>query len=130
MYWEWTSKMGDIMKAGMVLGIIGGVIGLIIGAFGFGAASIGNSLSDATSAGVSFSLYKYGSILAPLACLAGAGLATTKPPVGAILMAASAVAMVLIFGFHMFSLVSVILAGLGAALVFIDIQKAQQQPDG
>lgn len=113
------------MKAGMVLGIIGGVIGLIIGAFGYGVASIGNSLADAANSSDNFSLYKYGSILAPLACLAGAGLATTKPQIGAILMAVSAVAMVLISGFHMFSLVSVILAGLGAALVFIDLQKQQ-----
>ena len=100
--------------AALILGILGGLVSLSYGLLGFGLGSIvqgGGGL-------------KFVSIAVPIAALVGAGLSLSKPMVAAILMGASAVVFVLVIGFNVFSLVPVLLLGLGALFAFLGAQEA------
>ena len=114
------------MKIGAgILGILGGLIALMVGSVGYGLSSAGNSINQMSGGGAIFSLYKYAALLAPLIGLLGGGLAFGKPKIGAILMGVSAVVILLIFGFHMMSLIPVCLLGIGAVLAYMDESGAQ-----
>ena len=107
------------MKVGsLVLGIIGGLIALIFGLFGYGIGS----LADVGEAGAGATL-KILSLGLPIAALIGAGIVITKPIIGAALMGLAAVGLVLILGFNFFSLLPVVLLGLGALLGFLGSQQ-------
>lgn len=103
------------MKVGaMVLGIIGGLISLVYGLVGFGLGSLAN----VGGAGAGSSL-KILSIGLPIAALIGAGMVMAKPVIGAALMGIAAIGFVLVLGFNFFSLIPVVLLGLGALLGFL-----------
>jgi len=107
------------MKTGaLVLGIVGGLIALIYGLVGYGIGSLGSS-AGAEGAG----LVKLLSIGLPVAALIGAGMVKAKPVIGAVLMAIAAIGFVLILGFNFFSLIPVVLLGLGALLGFLGSQE-------
>ena len=107
------------MKTGaLVLGIIGGLIALIYGLIGYGLGSLG-SVAGAEGAG----LVKFISIGLPVAALIGAGMVKAKPIIGAPLMAIAAIGFVLILGFNFFSLIPVVLLGLGALLGFLGLRE-------
>lgn len=121
-----NGNRGNQMKmTGMILGIIGGILGLIVGFVGFGAASVGNALASAAGTNDSFVIYQVFGIAAPIASLVGGGLSTSKPQIGMILMAASAVIMALVFGIGMFTIFPIALSGVGALLVFLDGNQAK-----
>lgn len=108
------------MKTGaLVLGIIGGLIALIYGLVGYGLGSLGSAVGAEGSG-----LVKLVSIALPIAALIGAGMVKTKPVIGATLMAIGAIGFVLILGFNFFSLIPVVLLGLGALLGFLGMQEA------
>ena len=118
---------------GMVLGIIGGVIALLVGAFGYGLSSMGASVSAAVGyqEGSSImALYQFASLGLPIAALVGSGVAGRAPVVGGAIMGLSAVGMVFVFGFGFFSLVPVVLLGVGALLVFLDLGNASESAAG
>lgn len=107
------------MKTGaLVLGIIGGLVSLIYGLLGYGMGSI----FDAGQAGAGTGA-KLLSIGLPVAALVGAGMVKAKPVIGAALMAIAAIGFVLILGFNFFSLIPVVLLGLGALLGFLGLQE-------
>jgi len=100
------------MKTGaLVLGIIGGLVALLYGLLGYG---LGSLVGGAEGAGL-----KLLSIALPVAALIGAGIVTAKPVIGAALMAIGAIGFVLILGFNFFTLIPVVLLGLGALLGFL-----------
>jgi len=111
------------MKTGaLVLGIIGGLVALLYGLLGYGLASLAGGAEGA-------GLLKLLSIALPIAALIGAGMVKAKPVIGAALMAIGAIGFVLILGFNFFSLIPVVLLGLGALLGFLGSQEdAKKSP--
>lgn len=111
------------MKTGaLVLGIIGGLIALIYGLVGYGIGSLGSAVGVEGSG-----MVKLVSIALPIAALIGAGMVKAKPLIGAALMAIGAIGFVLILGFNFFSLIPVVLLGLGALLGFLGMQEDAKQ---
>lgn len=111
------------MKTGaLILGIIGGLIALLYGLVGYGIGSLG-SATGTEGSGVVMLV----SIALPLAALIGAGMVKAKPAIGAALMAIGAIGFVLILGFNFFSLIPVVLLGLGALLGFLGMQENAKQ---
>lgn len=106
------------MKVGaLVLGILGGLVSLLYGLLGYGLGSLAGS-----------SGLKVLSLGLPVAALAGAGMVMAKPVIGAALMGIAALGLVLILGFNFFSLIPVILLGLGALLGFLGASEAGEKP--
>ena len=89
---------------------------------GYGLGSLG-SAAGAEGAG----LVKLLSIALPVGALIGAGMVKAKPGIGAALMAIGAIGFVLILGFNFFSLIPVVLLGLGALLGFLGMQEDAKQ---
>jgi hypothetical protein len=111
------------MKTGaLVLGIIGGLVALIYGLVGYGLGSLADAGQAGAGAGV-----KLLSIGLPVAGLVGAGMVKAKPVIGAALMAIAAIGFLLILGFNFFSLIPVVLLGLGALLGFLGMQEDAKQ---
>ncbi|WP_028492517.1 hypothetical protein [Thioalkalivibrio sp. ALE19] len=111
------------MKTGaLVLGIIGGLIALIYGLVGYGIGSLGSAAGAEGSGMVTLV-----SIALLIAALIGAGMVKAKPVIGAALMAIGAIGFVLILGFNFFSLIPVVLLGLGALLGFLGMQEDARQ---
>ena len=115
--------------AGMVLGIIGGVIALLVGAFGYGFSAMGASVTSSVGhheLSALMALYQFASLALPVAALVGSGIAVRMPALGSGVMAVSAVGIVAVFGFGFFSLVPVVLLGVGALLVYLDQGKSSE----
>lgn len=107
------------MKTGaLVLGIIGGLIALLYGTFGYGVGSFLSS-AGAQEGGI----MKLLSVGLPIAALVGAGMVKARPAAGALLMGGSAIALIAILGFNFFSLIPVVLLGLGALLGIMGAQE-------
>lgn len=66
---------------------------------------------------------KFLSIALPVGALIGAGIVKAKPLIGAALMAVAAIGFVMILGFNFFSMIPVVLLGLGALLGFLGMQE-------
>ena len=90
------------------LGILGGLVALSYGVLGYGLGSIGGSPG-----------LQIVSIIIPLMGLAGGGIVASKAFIGAGLMAAAAIGVLLVLGFNFFTLIPVILLGIAAALGFL-----------
>lgn len=103
--------------AALILGLIGGLILLLYGLVGYGLATLG-SLGD----------YQILSVVIPLACLAGAGIAMVNAPLGGAMLAASAAGTVWILGFNIVTVFPVALAGLGAAMAFWSVKSDPPPP--
>lgn len=119
-------------KTGMILGIIGGVIALLVGAVGYGMSSLGGSLSSSIEYQEGASLmafYQLASLGLPVAALVGSGLVTRYPEVGAGVMGVSALGMVFVFGFGFFSMIPVVLLGVGAVLVVMEMNNTKPETD-
>jgi len=113
------------MKTGaLVLGIIGGLVALLYGLIGYGLGSLAEGAGGVEGAG----LLKLLSIALPVAALSGAGMVKAKPIIGAVLMAIAAIGFVLILGFNFFSLIPVVLLGLGALFGFLGSQEDAKKP--
>jgi hypothetical protein len=110
------------MKVGaLVLGIIGGLVALLYGVVGYGLGSV----ADAVDAG-SGAWLKLLSVGLPIAALVGAGIVMAQPAIGATLMAVSALGFIWLMGFGFFSMIPVILLGLGALLGFLSLQEVSK----
>jgi hypothetical protein len=95
--------------ASFIFGILGGLISLLYGLFGYGLGSF-----------IEMGDLKFISLALPIAALAGAGIVLAKPIICAILMALATIGLLLILGFNFFSLIPVVLLGLGSFLGFLD----------
>jgi hypothetical protein len=108
------------MRTGaLVLGILGGLAALFFGTIGYGVGSFFNA-AGATNEGGTLQLF---SVALPVVALIGAGIVKAKPMVGAALMGGSAIGIVLIMGFNFFSLVPLVLLGIGSLLGFLGSQE-------
>lgn len=115
------------MKIGMILGIIGGVIALLIGAVGYSAASTAGSWSSAvgySEGASSMQFYSIMSIVLPIVGIVGGGIVGKNAMAGAVLMALSAAGILWVFGVGVLSLIPAALLGIGAVLVFMDLNNA------
>jgi len=111
------------MKVGaLVLGIIGGLVALLYGLLGYGLGSMANAGQAGAGAGL-----KMLSLGLPIAALIGAGIVMAKPVIGAALMSIAVVGLVLILGFNFFSLIPLVLLGLGALLGFLGRQEGAKK---
>jgi hypothetical protein len=113
-----------LLIASMVLGFIGGALGLLIALFGYiiigGAGAISGQGSQAA-------LIQLVIIASPIASIVGAAIVRSSPTAGAVLMGVSVVSLLLFFGFNSFSIVPVLLNGLGAALAVLAMVQANSK---
>ena len=92
------------MKTGaLVLGIIGGLVALFLGMVGYGISGLAD-VTDGTGG-----IFRFWRIVLQVTALIGGGILKAKPIIGSALMAVAAVGIVLVLGFHFFSLVPVVL---------------------
>lgn len=112
------------MKVGaLVLGIIGGLIALAYGAIGFALGGIGHWATSFVDPGdPTYQIMQFLSVVLPIVALIGAGLVMAQPVLGASLMGVAAIAFVIIVGFTFFSMIPVILLGIGALLGYLESQ--------
>jgi hypothetical protein len=103
------------MKTGaVVLGVVGGAIALVIGVISFFIGDLGESL------GISGSVMRQVLSLAfPIAALLGGGIAGKSGLIGGLLMAASAVGILLVLQIGVISLITAIPIGLGGILALV-----------
>lgn len=98
------------MRVGaMVLGILGGIAGLMIGLFGYALGAL--AAAGGSGAGAMLQIV---SVAIPVASIVGGSMTKAKPLVAGALMGASAIGMVLVFDFNVFTAVPVALSGIGA----------------
>lgn len=103
------------MKTGSaVLGILGGAIALVIGVLSYFLGDLGQQL------GIEGSVARQIISLAlPVAALIGGGIAPQNGMLGGLLMAGSAVGILIVLEIGVFSLITAIPIGIGALLAFI-----------
>jgi len=109
---------GEMRVGAMVVGIIGGLVALLYGVFGYavgGVFDVGEAEAGAPARTLSIAL--------PVVALVGAGVVMAKPLLGAILMAAAAAAIALNFDIGMFTLIPLVLLGVGALLGFLGMSE-------
>ena len=112
------------MKAGaFIIGIIGGLLALIYGLIGYGLGSLAEIGGE--GAGIFLKILSLG---LPIAALIGAGMVKAKPTIGSALMGLTAVSLIIILGFNFFSLIPVVLLGVGAFLGFLGSQQDMKTP--
>ena len=107
----------------LILGILGGLIALGYGQIGYGLGSLAGLLGQGEVEG----FLKVLSVGLPVVALAGAGIVMARPAIGAILMAIAAVGFILSLGFNFFTLIPVVLLGLGAMLGYLDSMQVAGQ---
>ncbi len=114
-------------NAAMVLGIVGGIVGMLVGFFGYGFAELWSWLFGAieqVEAETGFqadlerppedpTVTRLISLFSPILAIAGGAMTTTQAGAGAILMLASAAGMFWGFGFGVFTMFPIAMAGLG-----------------
>ncbi len=103
------------MKTGAaILGIIGGAIALIIGVLSFFLGDLGQQLGIEGAV-----LRQILSLALPIAALVGGGISPRNGVVGGVLMAVSAIGILIVLEIGVISLITAIPIGLGAVLAFI-----------
>ena len=115
-----------LLTASMVLGIFGGGIGLFLALFGSAVVGAAGAVSGRETGAAFLQLFL---IASPVASIVGAAIVRSKPPAGAILMGVSIVPLLLFFGFNFFTMLPVLLSGLGAALTFLAIGQAKSKSE-
>lgn len=112
-------------NAGLVLGIIAGSLGMIVGFFGYGYVELVNWLGevpDVAEQVANPARVRTFSLLAPVLCIAGAAMTRSYAQVGGVLMLASSAAMYWVFGFGVFTMFPIAMAGLGGVLAVAAIK--------
>lgn len=114
-------KNGVLLLCSMVLGILGGVIGLSDGLSDYALVGVLGAVfgHDASAEFRQFVL-----IASPISSIVGGAIVRNNPGVGGVLMAASAAALLLLFGLSNFPMLPVLLSGFGAAAALLSIMDA------
>jgi len=114
-------------NAALVLGIIAGVTGMIVGFFSYGYTEfidwwgeVPNTLEQVDNVGRIQAV----SLLAPILSIAGGAMARSQALIGGGLLIASGVGMYWGFGFNVFTMFPIAMAGLAGVLAV-----AARQPD-
>ncbi|MBE0553895.1 MAG: hypothetical protein IH625_09410 [Rhodobacteraceae bacterium] len=114
-------------NAALVLGIIGGIWAMFVGFFGFGYAEFVENNGEVGDLLTQFDhplAIKISSFLAPVLAIAGAAMARSVNKAAGILMLAASAAILLAFGFNVFTMFPIAMCGLGGILAL-----AAKQPD-
>lgn len=114
-------------NAALVLGIIGGIWAMVVGFFGFGYTTFMEETGDTGDFFTQVDhplVIKAASFLSPILAIAGAAMARSQNMAAGVLLLASSAAMLLAFGFNVFTMFPIAMCGLGGALAL-----AARQPD-
>ncbi|MDJ0631236.1 MAG: hypothetical protein QNJ44_23480 [Rhodobacter sp.] len=114
-------------NAALTLGVIGGIIGMIVGFFSYGYVEFIDwfgEIEDIAGQVDNPALIKAASLLAPLLAIAGGAMARSRAVIGGVCMLLSAGGMYYAFGFGVFTMFPIAMAGLGGVLAL-----AARQPD-
>lgn len=114
-------------NAALTLGVIAGIIGLIVGFFSYGYTvfidtfgEVGDLARQVDNVG----LVRAAALVAPILAIAGGSMARSQNIAGGILMLGSAAGMLWAFGFGVFTMFPIAMAGLGGLLALL-----ARQPD-
>jgi hypothetical protein len=98
-----------------------GLFAMLVGLFGYGMGGIASATGKGGGA-----LFQIVSIAIPIAALVGAGVSLTSPVPAGVLLLASAVGIVAVFGFNFFTAIPCVLTALAGVLALS--AAAQQKP--
>lgn len=111
-------------NAGLILGIIAGMVGMIVGFFASGYLMFVDWVSSEVDPQQTFfllpdnpDLWRAAGLIAPVLAIAGGAMAHSQRYLGSALMLVSAVGMAVAFGFGIFTMFPIAMAGLGGLLV-------------
>ena len=111
-------------NAGLILGIIAGMVGMIVGFFASGYLMFVDWVSSEVDPQQTFFLlpdnpylWRAAGLIAPVLAIAGGAMAHSQRYLGSALMLVSAVGMAAAFGFGIFTMFPIAMAGLGGLLV-------------
>jgi hypothetical protein len=114
-------------NAALTLGLIGGVLAMIVGFFGYGYTEFidrNGEFADIASQVQHPMVIRIASFLAPIMAIAGAAMARSQNIPAGVLMLASALGILVAFGFGVFTMFPIAMCGLGGVLALL-----ARQPD-
>ena len=109
-------------NAALTLGLIGGIIGMIVGFFSYGYVEFIDWFGEVRDVAGQVDnplLIKAASLGAPVLAIAGGAMARSQAMTGGVLMLLSAAGMLYAFGFGVFTMFPVVMAGLGGVLALL-----------
>ena len=112
-------------NAALVLGVIAGVLGMIVGFFGYGYTEVIDRIGEVPDLAEQVDhpgRVRAFALIAPLLALAGGAMARSVAQVGGILMLLSAAGMYFAFGYGVFTMFPIALAGLGGVLALVAVK--------
>lgn len=119
-------------NAAVILGIIGGVLGLFVGFAVTGwiefTGWFNQQVPDAIAPPEDEALLRAAGLVSPILAIAGGAMSNLRPFLGAIFMGASAVGMYWAFGFGVFTMFPIAMAGLACVLGLLGA--ATREPGG
>lgn len=114
-------------NAALTLGLIGGLWAMIIGFFGYGYTEFiakNGAIGDFARQVENPMLIQLASFLAPLLAIAGAAMARSQNVAAGVLMLGASAAILVAFGFGVFTMFPIAMCGLGGVLALM-----ARQPD-
>ena len=114
-------------NAALTLGLIGGVLAMIVGFFGYGYTDFiekNGEVGDLARQVQHPMVIRAASFLAPILAIAGAAMARSQNIPAGVLMLAASLAILVAFGFGVFTMFPIAMCGLGGVLAL-----AARQPD-
>ncbi|NHX27391.1 hypothetical protein HA397_25870 [Escherichia coli] len=114
-------------NAALTLGVIAGVIGLIVGFFSYGYTVFieeFGEVGDIAHQVDNIALVRGAALISPILAIAGGAMARSQNIAAGVLLLASAAGMMWAFGFGVFTMFPIAMAGLGGLLAL-----AARQPD-
>ena len=106
-------------NAALVLGIIAGIWGMVVGFFGYGYTELINRFGEVPDLAEQVShpqRVRILGLLSPVLAIAGGAMARSVAQIGGALLLVSAAGMYWAFGFNVFTMFPIAMAGLGGVL--------------
>ncbi|MDE9450570.1 hypothetical protein J3R80_08835 [Aliiroseovarius sp. Z3] len=112
-------------NAALVLGIIAGIWGMIVGFFGYGYTEVIDRIGELPDLAEQVDhpgRVRAFALIAPVLALAGGAMARSAAQVGGVLLLLSAAGMYFAFGYGVFTMFPIALAGLGGLLALFAVK--------
>ncbi|UWQ15456.1 hypothetical protein K3556_06100 [Aliiroseovarius sp. M344] len=112
-------------NAALVLGIIAGIWGMIVGFFGYGYTEVIDRIGELPDLAEQVDhpgRIRAFALVAPVLALAGGAMARSAAQIGGILLLLSAAGMYFAFGYGVFTMFPIALAGLGGLLALFAVK--------
>lgn len=106
-------------NAALVLGIIAGIFGMFVGFFSYGYTAAVEQYGEVEGMFeqvANVELIRVASLMAPILALAGGAMARARALWGGVLLLISAAGMYYAFGFNVFTMFPIAMAGLGGVM--------------